>query len=88
MNHSLNTKCINCDKSFEVTSEDLRFYKRMDVPSPTHCPNCRQQRRLAWRNERTLYANNCDLCKKNLVSSGMTKIRKIIKLNHIKFLEV
>lgn len=40
----------------------------MRVPEPTCCPDCRQQRRLAWRNERTLYSRTCDKCKKNIIS--------------------
>jgi len=32
------------------------------------CPSCRQQRRLAFRNERYLHKSNCGLCKKEIVS--------------------
>jgi len=38
------------------------------MPAPKLCPNCRQQERLAWRNERQLYHQTCDLCKKNTIS--------------------
>ncbi len=64
----MQNQCKNCSQSFEITDEDLAFYKRMDVPAPMHCPPCRQQRRLAWRNERTLYARNCDFCDEHLIS--------------------
>lgn len=40
----------------------------MDVPEPTLCPDCRRQRRLAWRNERKLYQRKCDMCKKDIIS--------------------
>lgn len=60
--------CKNCSKQFEITDRDRAFYKKVDVPEPTHCPDCRQQRRLAFRNERTLYSRACDLCKKQIVS--------------------
>jgi hypothetical protein len=33
------------------------------------CPDCRRQRRLLFRNERTLYRGNCDLCKKSFIST-------------------
>ena len=52
--------CKQCQSSFKITDEDLRFYKKLDVPDPTCCPSCRQQRRLAWRNEATVYKRNCD----------------------------
>ncbi|MBI2463803.1 hypothetical protein HYV57_02515 [Candidatus Peregrinibacteria bacterium] len=35
---------------------------------PTMCPDCRQQRRLAFRNERRLYHRKCDLTGKQVIS--------------------
>jgi hypothetical protein len=60
--------CQNCKKDFTIESEDFNFYEKIKVPPPTWCPECRQQRRYAWRNERTLYRRNCDLCQKNMVT--------------------
>ncbi len=71
--------CANgwCHQSFEVTDEDLVFFskvspvfggKKYAVPPPTLCPNCRQQKRLAWRNERSLHKRACDLTGKSIVS--------------------
>ena len=60
--------CQTCKKDFEIRKEDLIFYDQIKVPPPLSCPDCRQQRRLAFRNERTLYRRACDLCKKDGVS--------------------
>ena len=60
--------CQNCKKDFLIDTEDFNFYEKIKVPAPTWCPDCRQQRRYAWRNERTLYRRNCDLCGKSKVS--------------------
>ncbi len=38
------------------------------IPSPTLCPNCRQQRRLSFRNERKLYKRKCDASGKEVIS--------------------
>jgi len=38
------------------------------VPPPTFCPDCREQRRIAFRNERALYKRKCDLCGESVVS--------------------
>ena len=70
---SMNTKtenknCQNCKKDFTIDSEDFNFYEKIKVPAPTWCPECRQIRRYAWRNERTLYRRNCDLCEKSTVT--------------------
>ncbi len=57
-------QCRECRQSFEIAPEDLKFYdqispivsgKKYAVPPPTLCPICRMQRRLAYRNDRSLY---------------------------------
>ncbi len=69
--------CVACDRAFVIEDEDLAFYEKVSpifggkkelIPPPTHCPLCRQQRRLAWRNEHHLYSRDCDLCKKHIIS--------------------
>ncbi|MFA6528008.1 MAG: hypothetical protein WCT46_00535 [Candidatus Gracilibacteria bacterium] len=60
--------CSNCQQPFDLTDEHLGFYKKLEVPEPTHCPDCRQQRRLAWCNERKLYKRECDLTHKPILS--------------------
>lgn len=69
--------CRECRQSFEISAADLKFYdhispvfqeKKYLVPPPTLCPDCRQQRRIVWRNERKLYKRSCDLCQKNMLS--------------------
>lgn len=60
--------CAQCKKQFEITKEEQAYYQKLDVLEPTMCPECRQQLRAAWRNERTLYTNTCGLCKKQMIS--------------------
>ena len=60
--------CKSCTLDFTIESDDFSFYEKLHVPPPTLCPDCRQQRRYAWRNERTLYRRNCDLCQKSTVT--------------------
>lgn len=71
--------CVNswCRQSFEITQNDLDFYalispvfsgKKEPIPSPTLCPDCRQQRRLSYRNERKFYHRKCDLTGKEVIS--------------------
>jgi len=61
-------QCQNCKNSFAVGPDDFEFYKKMNVPPPTRCPDCRLQRRLSFRNERILYKRSCDLCGKEVIS--------------------
>lgn len=49
--------CQNCKTDFVIDERDLAFYSNVQVPSPTHCPACRFQRRASWRNEGKLFRN-------------------------------
>lgn len=60
-------KCQNCQENFVIELEDFSFYERIKVPPPTFCPTCREERRIAIRNERSLYKRDCDLCGKRVV---------------------
>lgn len=70
--------CAQCRQSFEITEGDLAFYEKISpifngrketIPPPTLCPDCRSRRRMAWRNERTLYNRLCGLCKRSRISA-------------------
>ncbi|MFA6534064.1 MAG: hypothetical protein WCT37_02715 [Patescibacteria group bacterium] len=61
--------CKNCQSNFTIYPEDRAFYGRIGVPEPTLCPDCRQQRRLAWRNVSHLYLRQCDFSGKDIISN-------------------
>ncbi len=70
-------KVCRCWAHFDITDKDLEFYDKISpvfgwtkyqIPSPTLCPDCRLQRRLAFRNERNLYRRNCDATGKEIIS--------------------
>src|SRR3989338_1947993 len=60
--------CAQCKSQFQITDQDRAFYRKIDVPEPKLCPDCRKQRRLTWRNEYNFYSRKCDLCGKATVS--------------------
>jgi len=69
--------CTHCGTPFKITKEDTAYLERVApfigdtkfaIPPPTHCPDCRQQRRLAWRNERFMYRRKCDFSGQDIVS--------------------
>ncbi|MCX6807601.1 MAG: hypothetical protein NTZ80_02240 [Patescibacteria group bacterium] len=69
--------CTQCQSQFEVTPEDLLFYdkispvfngKKYQVQEPTLCPECRQKRRLSFRNERKLYWRKDDATDEKILS--------------------
>lgn len=62
--------CKNCSQPFAITNEDIGFYQRLSTPMspPTHCPDCRTQRRLGMRNESNLYLRTCDFTGEKIIS--------------------
>ena len=61
-------QCFWCKNSFEISAEDRDFYQKIAVAEPTLCSSCREQRRLAFRNERNLYRRNSALSGQPLLS--------------------
>ena len=70
-------QCKHCQTSFDITDKDIEFYdkisptfmgKKYQVPSPSFCPDCSQQRRLNFRNERKLYHRKCDITGQTIIS--------------------
>lgn len=62
-------QCVECGKGFDISDQDIAFCKRINVPSPILCPQDRQRKRLAWRNEWNLYRRKCDKTNKFIISS-------------------
>lgn len=48
-----------CTEAFKVIPEEFSFYKRMNLPLPKFCPNCRHYRRIALRNPFKLWHRGC-----------------------------
>lgn len=61
--------CKICGQNFELNQADLDFYKKMEVPLPTLCPRDRLIRRLAFRNERSLFKRKCDKSGVDVISN-------------------
>ena len=80
--------CKKCSSNFDITDFDLEFYKKVSpkfnwekfqIPAPTFCPDCRQQRRLSFRNERNLYKRKCDATEKEIISIYSPDKKYLIK---------
>ena len=66
--NSKTKKCQNCNSKFTIEPEDFEFYKKIDVPEPTFCPECRLIRRLIYRNERKLHKRKSNYSGKEMIS--------------------
>ncbi|MDA2921930.1 hypothetical protein MYX07_01550 [Patescibacteria group bacterium AH-259-L07] len=59
--------CQNCKNQFTIEPDDFDFYKKINVPPPAFCPECRLQRRLAHR-DKSYFLRKCDKCGKSAIS--------------------
>ncbi|MFA6256057.1 MAG: hypothetical protein WC606_02630 [Candidatus Absconditabacterales bacterium] len=53
--------------SFPLSEGEGGGVRKYSIPTPILCPDCRQQRRLSWRNERKLYRRTCDASGKQII---------------------
>ncbi len=70
--------CKQCNSSYEIGDWDKEFLskisptfdgKTFEIPEPELCPECRRQKRLMWRNNRSLYSRKCDMCSKQIITT-------------------
>ena len=51
--------CIDCSKNYNITQNELLFYRKEILPLPRKCPNCRYKRRFDLRPPRKLWHRQC-----------------------------
>ncbi|MFA5076500.1 MAG: zinc-ribbon domain containing protein [Patescibacteria group bacterium] len=56
--------CANCHKNFKIITQELELYKKLNLPLPRLCPDCRYFARIKRRQPRQLYLRQC-MCSKN-----------------------
>jgi hypothetical protein len=57
---SLEANCNEqCTTAFKIIPQELEFYRRMNLPLPRLCPNCRHFQRLKQRNPLKLWHRKC-----------------------------
>jgi hypothetical protein len=60
--------CEDCRKNFRIVMQELKFYRRMNLPIPRHCPECRNKKRIHADNPRSLFRRKCSKCGTNISS--------------------
>ncbi|MDD5146800.1 MAG: hypothetical protein PHN39_03645, partial [Candidatus Pacebacteria bacterium] len=48
-----------CTTAFRIIPQELQFYRKMNLPLPRLCPNCRHYQRLKQRNPLKLWKRQC-----------------------------
>ncbi len=57
--------CTNCSKNYNISKNELLFYRKEKIPFPRKCPNCRYKRRFNLRPLRKLWHRSCMCDKKD-----------------------
>ena len=66
--------CSLCSKNYNITENELLFYRKEGVPFPRKCPNCRYKRRFDLRPPRKLWHRSCMCDSGNHGHNGKCKI--------------
>ena len=61
--------CDKCGKNYKIIDAELSFYKKMELPVPKNCPDCRNNLRLSRRNPLILWNRPCAKCGKEMKTS-------------------
>ena len=61
-----------CTTAFKIIEPELQFYRRMNLPLPRLCPNCRHYQRLKQRNPLKLWHRKC-MCGGRTSENGVYK---------------
>jgi hypothetical protein len=51
--------CSSCKRNFKIAQYELSLYKKLDLPIPRECPNCRHEKRNEIAGIRKLWHRKC-----------------------------
>lgn len=51
--------CSDCNKNYKIIPNEFLFYKKLDIPLPRYCPECRHERRMKARGPNKLWHRTC-----------------------------
>ena len=68
--------CVDCSKNYNITQNELLFYRKEKLPFPRKCPNCRYKRRFDLRPLRKLWHRTCMKCNKVEFETCYPPLRK------------
>ncbi len=55
--------CMDCDRNYKIVQNESVFYKKLEIPIPRRCFQCRHRRRLLKDNPMKLWKRQC-MCEK------------------------
>ncbi|MFA5936998.1 MAG: hypothetical protein WC822_03925 [Candidatus Paceibacterota bacterium] len=61
--------CIDCNRNYKITAQELIFYRKMILPIPRKCFYCRHKDRIIRRGPYKFWKRNCDKCQKEITTN-------------------
>ncbi|MFA6918141.1 MAG: hypothetical protein WC285_04930 [Candidatus Gracilibacteria bacterium] len=61
--------CETCEKNYKIIPQELSFYRKMTIPIPRTCTDCRHFERLKMENPYVLFDRKCAKCGKAIKTS-------------------
>ncbi|MBI5733188.1 hypothetical protein HY967_04565 [Candidatus Jorgensenbacteria bacterium] len=59
-------RCVSCGYNYRLIKPELEFYRKLLIPIPRQCFNCRFLDRIKRRGPMKLYERQCGKCKKSI----------------------
>jgi len=61
--------CIECKRNYRLIARELQFYRKMLIPIPRKCWNCRFTDRIVRRGPYKFWQRTCDKCGKEITTN-------------------
>jgi hypothetical protein len=71
-------KCINCERNYKITEQELLFYRKMILPIPRQCFFCRHRDRIKRRGPFKFLKRDCDNCGKETYTNLTKEVAPIM----------
>ncbi len=72
--------CIKCNKNYRIIQNELMFYRKMQIPIPRECPQCRHDNRFKKRGPNKLWTRTC-MCQSQDHKNHNEKCAEVFKTN-------
>ncbi|MFA6325069.1 MAG: hypothetical protein WCX46_02470 [Candidatus Paceibacterota bacterium] len=71
-------KCIDCDRNYKITEQELLFYRKMVLPIPRKCFFCRHRDRVRRRGPFKFFMRECSSCGKETYTNLTKEVAPIM----------
>ncbi len=71
-------KCVECERNYKITEQELLFYRKMVIPIPRQCFYCRYKDRIVRRGPFKFFERKCSNCGINTHTNLTEKVAPIM----------